>query len=179
MDLLVIWNQKVSLTSLDDTMDILQRHFGESMFGSIKVPIVHGRLADVGSGAGFPGVALKIVRPLLDVLLIEPNAKKAAFLAEVIRRLNLNGAEVFRGRAEEISPESGQFQFVTARAFGDYEGLLRWSEVVLARPGKVVLWVGADQVAGLVSRPRWRWSDPIPVPVSRKRVILVGQGEEG
>ncbi len=177
MEILNLWNQKVSLTSLHSPGEILQSHFAESMFGAIEVPILHGRLADVGSGAGFPGVAVKIMRPSLDILLIEPNAKKAAFLAEVVRKLNLGGIKVFKGSAEEVPVGSGQFDFVTVRAVGDYEDLLSWCRFALVRSGKVVLWLGAEDAAKLISIRYWSWSRPIPVPVSRKRVILVGQAK--
>ena len=75
MQLLLEWNQSFSLTSVTNPSEILSRHFGESMFATSIVPIRQGRLADVGSGAGFPGLAIKIMRPELDVVLIEPNKK--------------------------------------------------------------------------------------------------------
>ena len=85
--ILLTWNDKVSLTAIRDPLEILYRHFCESMFAGISVPIERGRLADVGTGAGFPGLPLKILRPSLRLLLIESNIKKAGFLAEVIRVL--------------------------------------------------------------------------------------------
>src|SRR5437868_14660211 len=83
--ILLAWNDKVNLTAIRDPLEILYRHFCESMFAGISVPIESGRLADAGTGAGFPGLPLKILRPGLQVFLIESNLKKATFLAEVIR----------------------------------------------------------------------------------------------
>src|ERR1043166_6985841 len=83
--LLLVWNDKLNLTAIRDPLEILYRHFCESMYGAAALPVEKCRLADVGSGAGFPGLPLKIVRPDLDVFLIESNVKKATFLAEVVR----------------------------------------------------------------------------------------------
>src|SRR5947199_6887576 len=100
--LLLTWNDKVNLTAIRDPLEILYRHFCESMFAGISVPIESGRLADAGTGAGFPGLPLKILRPGLQVFLIESNLKKATFLAEVIRDLWLREAQVLVRRYEEL-----------------------------------------------------------------------------
>src|ERR1700674_3339769 len=100
--LLLKWNQSVSLTSVVDTVDILTRHFGESMFACSLIPVDNCRLADLGSGAGFPGLALKIACPTLSVTLIESNKKKCAFLSEVVRALELENAEILPVRFDEI-----------------------------------------------------------------------------
>src|SRR5260370_21949693 len=82
--LLWTWNDKVNLTAIRDPLEILYRHFCESMFGAALLPVENCRLAYVGSGGGFPGIPLKIVRPALHVFLIELNFKKATCLAEVV-----------------------------------------------------------------------------------------------
>src|SRR6202047_5406015 len=92
--LLLKWNQSVSLTSVVDPVEILARHFGESMFVSGLLPVENCRLADLGAGAGFPGLALKIACPNLRLVLIESNKKKCAFLSEVVRSLELKAVEV-------------------------------------------------------------------------------------
>src|SRR5262249_12377384 len=74
--LLLKWNEKINLTAIPAPLEILYRHFCESMFGAIAIPVDKCRLADVGSGGGFPGVPMKIIRPDLDVVLIESNIKK-------------------------------------------------------------------------------------------------------
>ena len=94
MALLLKWNDAMNLTAIQDPLEILYRHFCESMFGATLVPANCGRLADVGSGGGFPGLPLKIARPDLEVCLIDSNVKKATFLAEVVRELALPGARV-------------------------------------------------------------------------------------
>ena len=85
ISILLRWNKLLSLTSITDQIEIVSRHFGESMFASSVLPLENCRLADVGSGAGFPGLALKILIPSLFVTLIESNKKKSAFLSEVVR----------------------------------------------------------------------------------------------
>ena len=94
IDLLLRWNQKTSLTTVTDPAEILRFHFGESLLAVELVPIRHGRLADVGSGAGFPAVPIRMVAEALHVILIESNQKKATFLAEIIRELQLQNVEV-------------------------------------------------------------------------------------
>src|SRR3989441_8532941 len=98
------------------------------MFAAAKFSILKGRLADVGSGAGFPGLALKIIRPELHVTLIEANAKKSAFLAEVVRDLGLNEVDVVRARYEDLPLGAIQADFIAARAVGDLQQLLPRSE---------------------------------------------------
>src|SRR5271155_4420811 len=83
MKLLLAWNDKINLTAIRDPLEILHRHFCESMFGAVAVPVEFGRLADIGSGAGFPGIPMKILRPELELILVESNIKKGTFLAEV------------------------------------------------------------------------------------------------
>ena len=172
---LLQWNQKVSLTSLRDPAEILQRHFGESMFAASAVPISCGRLADVGAGAGFPGLALKIACPDLAVVLIESNLKKSAFLSEVVRLLNLDGVEVVRSRMEDLSVRAGFAGFVSARAVGNFDRILRWARKALSGEGQVLLWLGAADAKEVSSRHGWGWREPIEIPGSHRRVLLVGR----
>jgi 16S rRNA (guanine527-N7)-methyltransferase len=174
--LLQVWNKRMSLTSLEDTREILTRHFGESLFAFRAVPILHGRLADVGSGAGFPGLPLKMACPELDLLLIESNTRKVVFLAEVVRSLRLTGVQILNTRMDEVNLADQSLDFVTARALGDIPSLLRWSESLLKAKGKIVLWLGATDAAEIpTSAPGWVWRSPKQVPRSKQRVLLVGQ----
>lgn len=174
VNLLQRWNKRISLTSLVDTREILERHFGESFFAVHTVPISQGRLADVGSGGGFPGLPVKIARPEVDLVLIESNLRKAAFLSEVIRTLDLPGVRVLNKRMEEIDSLADSLHFVTARAVGDIPGLLNWSRSSLRADGKVVLWLGAKDAGEIFSSPGWDWRPPVPLPRSENRVLLVG-----
>ena len=87
ISLLLRWNQSISLTTVTNSDEILRFHFGESLFAASAFSLENGRLADVGSGAGFPGLPLAMLLPDLNVTLIESNAKKFTFLSEVVREL--------------------------------------------------------------------------------------------
>lgn len=169
------WNETVSLTSIEGDTEIVAWHFGESIFAGSVLPIESGRLADVGSGAGFPGLALKIAFSDLEVSLIEPNAKKCAFLREVQSILGLNGVEVVRNRYEDFRPRPGSFDFISSRALGGYKRLLRWSKAVLQPQGSAILWLGLED-SNLITRAKgWQWQLPVSIPESRRRVVLAGK----
>src|SRR5215813_11384175 len=127
ISLLMHWNEKVNLTAIRDPLEILYRHFCESMFGAAVIPVEKCRLADVGSGGGFPGIPIKIIRPEAEVFLIESNFKKATFLTEVIRELGLTGIRVLVSRYEELSEEVAPLDVVCSRAVGDFGSFLEWS----------------------------------------------------
>jgi 16S rRNA (guanine527-N7)-methyltransferase len=173
-ELLLKWNRSVSLTTVTDTEQILRFHFGESLFALSMLPVEKSRLADVGSGAGFPGIPLAMASPSLTVTLIEPNAKKYAFLNEVIRELRLRNVTALHSRMEEMNAPSPEFEVVTARALGKFEGLLRWAQKELAPSGRIALWVGSKDATVLSAYSRWKWSPPVPIPGSRRRYILIG-----
>jgi 16S rRNA (guanine527-N7)-methyltransferase len=174
MKILLAWNEKVNLTAIRDPLDILYRHFCESMYAGVNVAMGKGRLADVGSGAGFPGLPLKILHPDLQVFLIESNVKKATFLAEVIRELGLEDARVLVSRYEELGEEVAPLDFVCSRAVGEVGTLLEWavSKQVAAR--QVILWIGSRDLDQLQKIRTWDWREPILVPHSMHRLLLIG-----
>lgn len=136
LDLLLRWNTRVNLTAVRDAESIVTRHFGESLFaaGRLLEPGsgVALRAFDVGSGAGFPGLPLKIFCPGVRLTLIESQHKKAAFLKEVIRALRLENTDVFTGRAEDY-PEAGTGDLVTLRAVEHFERILPIAARLLRR----------------------------------------------
>ncbi|HUK30877.1 MAG TPA: 16S rRNA (guanine(527)-N(7))-methyltransferase RsmG [Candidatus Acidoferrum sp.] len=174
MACLVFWNQRVSLTSVTDPMEILERHFAESLLAAPLITQKEGRLADVGTGPGFPSLALKIALPNLQVLLIERNTKKCAFLNEVIRFLDLDQVSVLRSDYAEISPSLRKFDCIVARAVGDHKALLRWSVARLAPAGQLILWLGQQDAIKISQSKCCSWDQPIPIPNSQRRLILVG-----
>jgi len=175
MSILLLWNEKINLTAIRDPLEILSRHFGECMLAASAVPLEHGRLADVGSGAGFPGLPLKMIRPELQVVLIESNIKKATFLAEVIRELGLVNARVLVGRYEELGEEIAPLDFVCSRALGEFAPFLEWAHTEKVAAKQVVLWIGARDLPEIQKVQTWAWREPIPVPHSLRRLLLVGR----
>src|ERR1700720_609877 len=143
MDILLAWNEKINLTAIRDPVEIVKRHFCECMYAAVAVPVEDGRLADVGSGGGFPGLPLKIIRPELQVILVESNIKKATFLAEVIRGLGLADTRVVVSRYEELGEEIAPLDFVCSRALGDFAPFLEWAHSEKVAAQQVVLWTGA------------------------------------
>jgi 16S rRNA (guanine527-N7)-methyltransferase len=174
ISVLLRWNEKIALTTVTDPLDIVRFHFGESMFGASAVPIKEGRLADVGTGAGFPGIPLKLLLPSLELILIESNAKKASFLSECIRVLDLSEVEVYRGRFEDIKPAERRFDFVTARALGGYSVLMTWLQGQLAQGGALVLWLGERDAKEMRKTSHFDWRAPVPITGSDRRVLLIG-----
>ena len=172
--ILLAWNDKVNLTAIRDPLEILYRHFCESMFAGISVPVENGRLADVGSGGGFPGLPLKILRPGLQVFLIESNLKKATFLLEVIRELGLRDTQVIVRRYEELGEELAPLDFVCSRALGEFPKFLEWAHSAQISARQVILWMGANDLPAVQKIPTWNWREPIPVPNSLRRLLLVG-----
>jgi 16S rRNA (guanine527-N7)-methyltransferase len=173
-ELLLKWNRSISLTSVTDVEQILRFHFGESLFALSMLPVEKSRLADVGSGAGFPGIPLAMTSPSLTVTLIESNAKKYAFLNEVIRELKLRNVTALHSRMEEIKAPTRAFDIVSARALGKFEDLLWWAQKELALGGRIALWVGSEDATDISADSKWKWSAPAPIPGSQRRYILIG-----
>ncbi len=174
IDLLLRWNQKTSLTAVTDPSEILRFHFGESFLAVATVPIRHGRLADVGSGAGFPAVPIRMVSDEVSAVLIESNQKKATFLAEIVRELRLSNVDVRRCRMEDVHLNDARVDFVTARALGIDKNFLNWSRNALNPTGSLVLWLGDADVSRISQDAGWNWSHPIRIPQSERRFILRG-----
>ena len=173
--LLLKWNQSVSLTSVVDPVEILARHFGESMFICCLMPVEKCRLADIGSGAGFPGLAVKIACHEIHLTLIESNKKKCAFLSEVVRALEFENVEVMPIRFEEARVAPDFAEVITARAVGGFSDVLRWAKTALARRGHVILWLGGEDSTKVSSTPGWIWRPAVKIPESQRRFVLIGR----
>lgn len=132
------WNRKINLIARNTSLpDIIEKHFLDSL---TLLPVLGemapgpGPLLDVGSGAGFPGLVVKIARPARRVLLLEPRQRRSVFLRHVIRTLSLEGIEVSTARVEDEEPRPGDdhFSVITGRAVADVAGFL---EMVAPRVG--------------------------------------------
>jgi 16S rRNA (guanine527-N7)-methyltransferase len=162
-ELLTRWNRVLSLTSVRTAEEAVERHYCESVFAACHLP--HGPITvgDVGSGAGFPGLPLAIVRPDCSVVLIESHQRKAAFLKEASR--DLANVRVVALRAEDVSE---RFDWVVSRA-------VRYADIVgdLKRLGRnAELLTGEVRAADLVG---FDWRDPIRLPWGDRRYLCIGQ----
>ncbi len=115
-DLLIEWNEKFNLTAITEREEIYLKHFLDCLLLADKLK-QDSTLVDVGSGAGFPGLVIKIYRPDIKITLLEPNNKKVSFLKEVITQLQLKDIQVYNLRAEDFCKDHyQQFDIATARA---------------------------------------------------------------
>ena len=139
LQLLLKWNQKINLTAEKDPEEILKKH----VFDSLQYcrAIEPGfRVMDIGSGAGFPGIVLKIIFPQLQLALVESQRKRCSFLETVVRDLEMEQVTVFNARADDISGnQAGQFDVVVFRAVSGAQECLSLSEEFLPSGGRVVL----------------------------------------
>jgi len=150
LELLLRWNEKINLTGIHDAPNCVRRHFGESLYLGRWVEL-DGRLLDIGSGAGFPGLCLKIIFPDLSVTLLEPVGKKRAFLKEVARVCGMNFVEVRGERLEDFaaSAEPPDYDAATTRAVGHLEELIPLALSCLRAEGKLFLWQSRRQASEL------------------------------
>jgi 16S rRNA (guanine527-N7)-methyltransferase len=203
IDLLLHWNARINLTAIRNEEEIVTRHFGESLFAARHVfppypvsssvspvppvvkdfdvaearsPKAEARVADLGSGAGFPGVPIKIWAPSTALTLIESNQKKATFLRELARVLTLTNINIQNARAETLPPST--FDVVTLRAVERLPKVLPVAVTLLASNGRLALLISSAQLESTRSTlPDLTWNPPIPIPDSQSRVLLIGQEE--
>jgi len=134
------------------------------------------RVADVGSGAGFPGIPIKLWAPQISLTLIESHQKKATFLREVARALTLTDVNIQNTRAETIPP--GTFDLVTLRAVERFANILGTASSLLAPSGRLTLLISSAQLDPARSAlPNLSWQPPIPIPNSESRQLLIGHRE--
>jgi 16S rRNA (guanine527-N7)-methyltransferase len=189
LDLLVRWNARMNLTAVREPEEIVTRHFGESLFAARHLyperGIQDSRLVDLGSGAGFPGLPIKIWAPTLQATLLESNQRKATFLREVVRALQLREVEVLAIRAEEYAVPVSSSGFpissctITLRAVERFQQIVPAAVNLLgqfpASARRLALLIGTAQVeTACTLANRVTWSDPLDVPGSSRRVLLVG-----
>jgi 16S rRNA (guanine527-N7)-methyltransferase len=172
IDILTKWNERTNLTSIRNPDEIVQRHFGESLFVATKLLESDStvRVVDVGSGAGFPGLPLKIYAPDVQLTLIEAHSKKNTFLREVVRALDLSGVNVVLERAEQFG---GKGELVTLRAVEKFEAILPVAGGLVQEGGRLAVMVGTAQVATASEILPGAWQEPIPIPLSTTRVLAV------
>lgn len=174
INLLSKWNARMNLTAVRDPEDIVRRHFGESLFAAWNLLEANSsaRAADVGSGAGFPGIPMSIYSPAVTMTLIEAHGKKATFLREVIRSLRLTNINVYEGRAENWAAMA---QLVVLRAVEKFEAVLPIAASRVSPGGRLGLLVGRVQLPLAQELLPGKWADPLDIPESGNRVLFCWQ----
>ena len=139
-------------------------------------PATAPRVLDIGSGAGFPALPLKLWAPHIHLTLVESNNKKAAFLREVARALTLTNINVITDRAEVLAarPDFPRTEVVTLRAVEHFASILPQAVTLMAPTASLALLIGAVQIPHLITIATVKWYPPIPVPQSHARVLSIG-----
>jgi len=165
-DLLLDWNQRLNLTRITDPHEVILKHFIDSM---VLVNFISGvTFADLGTGAGFPGVPLKILRPDLDIVLMDSLKKKLVFLDVVINTLKLKGIKTVHARVEDFGRDihyRGYFDTVSSRAVARLPVLLEYALPVL-------------KVNGLFLAPKGPQFEA-ELEESKKALLILGGTVEG
>jgi 16S rRNA G527 N7-methylase RsmG len=148
------WNRRMNLTSIRDPLEVIERHYCESVFLGMHLPEAEITVVDVGSGAGFPGIGVAVMRPLAQVTLVESNQKKVAFLKESTRKVA--NIRVLGRRAEDVQE---RFDWLISRA-------VAWEDLPML----------GDHVALLASEPgpEFPWRESVRLPWGDRRVLLIG-----
>ena len=200
IDILLHWNARINLTAIRNPEEIVTRHFGESLFAARHLfpdaghegrteknssapsasSVVKGldsaeaRVADLGSGAGFPGLPIKLWAPHISLTLIESNQKKATFLRELTRALTLTDINIQNAPAETLP--SSTFDVVTLRAVERFSNILPIAAALLAPAGRLALLVSSSQLETIhAALPTFTWSAPVPLPQSQSRILLISR----
>jgi 16S rRNA (guanine527-N7)-methyltransferase len=145
--ILIEWNMKINIISKNDEPRIVTRHFLQSI-GLLTVfnfP-TESRIMDLGTGGGFPGLPLKIVRPDLDLVLVEATQKKVIFLEEIIKILHLTRVTTFPVRAESLCGKIKSVDIIISRAVSDLRSLVRWSMPCLLKSGGILIAIKGKRV---------------------------------
>jgi 16S rRNA (guanine527-N7)-methyltransferase len=162
-ELLTRWNKVLNLTSIRTLDDAVERHYCESVFLAANLPKGRFSIADIGSGAGFPGIPVAIMRPECSVALIESHRRKAVFLREATRALE--NVRVIARRAEDVRE---RFDWVESRA-------VKYSDLLPALKnlgGHVEILTGEVCASGM---PGFEWDAPIMLPWGEHRLLWIGR----
>lgn len=184
--LLARWNRTYNLTAVRDPLEMVERHLLDSLaMHRFAAPLAAagGRLADLGTGAGLPGIPLAITCPGLQVTLVESNGKKARFLREAVRRLGLDQVDVAEARIEALD-RPGAYAAITARALATIPLILRLGGHLLAPDGRLLAMKGVHPEAELEELPAgWRLVDShrleVPGMDAERHLVVVARANAG
>ena len=177
---LLTWNKKINLTAIVDPREVAIKHFLDSIAAARLIP-PGATLLDIGSGAGFPGIVLKIVLPSLSVTLIDGSRKKITFLKHIIRTLQLKNIDARQIRAEEMVKDPGltaAFDVIVSRALSSLQSYIAMALPLLAQAGTIIALKGKIDQSEIDD---WRsnFRDGLPgLPSDRSRLSLRAESYE-
>jgi 16S rRNA (guanine527-N7)-methyltransferase len=166
LELLLKWNARTNLTAIRDPEEIVRRHFGESLFAALHLAPEANTVLDFGSGAGFPGLPIAILRPEISVTLAESQNKKSTFLREAVRTLALK-VEIWASRVESM-PKDLLFHTVTLRAVDNMAAAL--SAAAPRARNELLLLAGTPPIPP----PGFTFQESIPIPTTQSSILLRG-----
>ncbi len=178
IDTLLVWNRRLSLTAARTAGEVVRKHILDSLPAARLIPsqstITEPRVADLGSGAGFPGVPMAIVRPDAHVTLVEPRRKRANFLREIAREVPLPNVEVREEHAETISGDAAVYDLVVSRALWPLPKFLDISRRLL-RPGGLAIAMKGPKTAAEETAPGFAAQETVryALPDGAQHVLLV------
>ena len=173
LSLIVRWNARTSLTAIRDEEAIVPRHFLESIACAVAVPGSVRTLLDFGSGAGLPGIPIALCRPEISVTLAESQNKKAAFLREAVRTLEIK-ATVHGGRAENLTTP---FDCVVLRAVDRMQAAIAAASHLVSLSGWILIMTSGAEVRSIQNAAGggFTWQSHVRLPLSDDRIIAVGR----
>lgn len=186
--LLVEWNQKINLTAITEKKDVFLKHFYDSLMPLWMMPLDDYAisLCDVGAGAGFPSIPLKIVHPELNVTIVDSLNKRINFLEELVSALGLSGVRCVHGRAEDVGQNPGyraQFDVVTARAVAALNVLCEFCLPLVKKGGQFLVLKGAKAdeeiehahkaISVLGAKFEQQASELLPIEESERTILLI------
>lgn len=161
-ELLTRWNRALNLTSIRRLEEAVVRHYCESLFVAVNLPPEPVSVLDVGSGGGFPGIPMAVIRPDCRFTLAESHQRKAVFLTEATR-----GWAFVRVEACRAEVVQGSFDWTVSRA-------VRWEQVLPLAQRHIALLLGEDDAGRVSAIAGFRWQRPVPLPWGRRRMLLCG-----
>ncbi len=177
-NLLIEWNKKINLTRITEEKEVYLKHFYDSLTITKVIDLTTiNTLCDIGSGAGFPGIVLKICYPNLKITLIDALNKRVVYLNEIIKELDLNDIKAIHIRAEDYKEK---FDIVTARAVANIEKLLKYSMHLLNENGKFIAMKGnideelnTDKITGINKKYTIERIEKFLLPIENSQRSLV------
>lgn len=176
LELILKWNSRINLTAIRDPEQIVQRHFGESLFAGLHLNAGLNpsssctSLLDLGSGAGFPGIPIQLLRPDLSITLAESRSRKSAFLQELVRTLGLR-TEVWARRAEDM-PSDRRFHTVALRAVDAMDSAIAEAS---RRAAYRILILGTRGAEYPTLPTTFQLLEPTPLPHSQDGILLIAE----